>query len=185
MILLGRRGPAQAAFTNPELRELADLVEADVIVDPEQIELDDASRAYVESDAADITEKRNVEILAQYAATPPAGKPKRIVLRFLASPVEILPDADGRVGAIVVERNELVAGDDGSLRARATGERETIETGLVMRSIGYVGSPLPGVPFESAARRSSTTAAACSTPRPARRCPASTPPAGSSVAPPA
>ena len=146
VILLGRRGPAQAAFTNPELRELADLVEADVIIDPAQMELDAGSRAYLESDAADITEKRNVEVLRAYANTPPSGKPKRIVLRFLASPVEIL--GDDRVTGVVIERNELVASNDGSLRARPTGERETIETGLVMRSIGYVGTPLAGVPFD-------------------------------------
>jgi ferredoxin/flavodoxin---NADP+ reductase len=70
VILLGRRGPAQAAFTNPELRELADLVDADVIVDPAQMELDAGSQAYLESDAADATEKRNVEVLRKYAARP-------------------------------------------------------------------------------------------------------------------
>jgi ferredoxin--NADP+ reductase len=146
VILLGRRGPAQAAFTNPELRELADLTEADVIVGADGVELDDASRAHLESDAADITEKRNVATLAKYHAQAPAGKPKRIVLRFLASPVEIL--GEDRVTGIVIERNVLVAGEGGTLRARPTGERETIECGLVMRSIGYVGSPLPGVPFD-------------------------------------
>ncbi|HWF55139.1 MAG TPA: FAD-dependent oxidoreductase [Solirubrobacteraceae bacterium] len=146
VILLGRRGPAQAAFTNPELRELADLAEADVIVDPQAVELDPASREWLASDAADMTARRNVETLQQYASAGPAGKPKRIVLRFLASPVEILgPD---RVRGVVIERNELTAGGDGALRARATGERETIEAGLVMRSIGYVGSPLSGVPFD-------------------------------------
>jgi ferredoxin--NADP+ reductase len=146
VVLLGRRGPAQAAFTNPELRELADLIDADVIVDPEQMQLDDASRAFIESDAADMTSKRNIDVLQGYASQAPAGKPKRIVLRFLASPVEIL--GEDRVTGIVIERNELVAGEDGSLKARSTGERETIETGLVLRSIGYVGSPLPGVPFD-------------------------------------
>ena len=70
-----------------------------------------------------------------------------MILRFLTSPVEIV--GSDRVEGLVVERNELVLGDDGSLRARATGRRETIETGLVMRSIGYVGSPLPGVPFDA------------------------------------
>jgi ferredoxin--NADP+ reductase len=146
VILLGRRGPAQAAFTNPELRELKDLVDADVIVDPKQMELDDATRAFLESDAADGTNRRNMDTLAGYAAATPSGKPKRIVLRFCASPVEIL--GEDRVTGVVIEHNELVGSDDGSVKARGTGEREAIETGLVMRSIGYVGTPLPGVPFD-------------------------------------
>jgi ferredoxin--NADP+ reductase len=146
IVVLGRRGPAQAAFTNPELRELADLADADVIVDPAEVELDEASRAWLESDASDVTTRRNVETLQGYAQTAPAGKPKRIVLRFLASPVEIL--GEDRVEALVIEHNALVLAEDGSLKARPTGERETLEAGLVMRSIGYVGSPLAGVPFD-------------------------------------
>jgi ferredoxin--NADP+ reductase len=146
IILLGRRGPAQAAFTNPELRELADLTDADVIVDPDDLQLDPASDRFLHSDAADATTKRNVETLAQYAAAGPAGKPKRIVLRFFASPVEIL--GSEHATGVMIERNELVAGENGQLRARGTGQRETIDAGLVMRSIGYVGTPLPGVPFD-------------------------------------
>ncbi len=146
IVVLGRRGPAQAAFTNPELRELADLQDADVIVDPADAVLDPHSRAFLESDAAGATARRNVETLAKYAELEPENKPKRVVLRFLTSPVEIV--GRERVEGLVVERNELMLGDDGHLHARATGQRETLETGLVMRSIGYVGSPLPGVPFD-------------------------------------
>ena len=87
----------------------------------------------------------NVEILTQYAQRQPAGKPKRIVMRFLASPVEIR--GGERVESIVIGRNELVM-DDGSLRARDTGEREEIECQLVLRSVGYTGVPLRGVPFD-------------------------------------
>ena len=150
IVVLGRRGPAQAAFTNPELRELADLSEADVIVDPAEAALDPASAEWLAGDGAGATARRNVEMLARYAEVGATGKPKRIVLRFLASPVEIL--GGERVEGVVIERNALKAGADGSLRARPTGERETVEAGLLMRSIGYVGSPLPGVPFD--ARRS-------------------------------
>lgn len=146
VVVLGRRGPAQAAFTNPELRELADLQLADVIVDPDEAALDPASRAFIDSDAAEPTKRRNVETIARYASTPPAGRPRRVILRFLRSPVQIL--GRDRVEGVIVERNELIAGGDGALRARPTGERETIEAGLVFRSIGYVGSPLPGVPFD-------------------------------------
>jgi len=144
VILLGRRGPAQAAFTNPELLELSDLDLADVIVHPQDLELDPASAATLAD--ADATTKRNIATLNEYTALTPSGKPRRIELRFLSSPVAI--EGDGQVEALVVERNELVQGEDGSLRARPTGATERIETGLVLRSIGYTGKPLPGVPFD-------------------------------------
>ena len=144
IVLLGRRGPAQAAFTNPELRELADLQLADVIVDQADAELDPLSAAALPD--ADVTTKQNVGTIADYARRPPAGKPRRIVLRFLTSPVAI--EGNGRVESILVERNELVRAADGSLKAQPSGVRERLETGLVLRSIGYVGAPLPGVPFD-------------------------------------
>jgi ferredoxin--NADP+ reductase len=144
IVVLGRRGPVQAAFTNPELRELADLELADVIVDAADMELDVHSAATLQT--ADGTTKRNVETLAAYAALTPAGRQRRLNLRFLASPVAI--EGDGRVEAVVVERNELTPDEHGTLRARPTGRQERIETGLVFRSIGYVGTPLPGVPFD-------------------------------------
>ncbi len=142
--VLGRRGPAQAAFTNPELIELADLEQADVIVD--QAELERALA--VEDPNVDTTSRRNVEILRDYASKKPQGRPKRIVLRFLLSPTELIADESGRLGAVELVRNELVADDDGRLRARATEEHETLETGLVFRAIGYRGIPLPEVPFD-------------------------------------
>ena len=144
IVVLGRRGPAQAAFTNPELRELADLELADVIVDPADMELDRESAATLET--ADGTIQRNVETLTTYSTTTPAGKPRRVVLRFLSSPVAI--EGTDKVQALVVERNELIATDDGTLKARSTGATERIETGLVLRAVGYVGKPLPGVPFD-------------------------------------
>jgi ferredoxin--NADP+ reductase len=144
IVVLGRRGPVQAAFTNPELRELAELELADVIVDPADVELDAASAAMLAD--ADVTTTRNVETLTAYAGLTPSGKPRRVVLRFLASPVAI--EGEDRVQAIIVERNQLVEAPDGSLKARPTGQRERIETGIVLRSIGYVGTPLPGVPFD-------------------------------------
>lgn len=144
IVVLGRRGPVQAAFTNPELRELAELELADVIVDPADVELDAASAATLAD--ADGTTTRNFETLTVYAALTPSGKPRRVVLRFLASPVAI--EGDDKVEAIVIERNELVEAPDGSLKAQPTGERERVETGIVLRSIGYVGTPLPGVPFD-------------------------------------
>jgi ferredoxin--NADP+ reductase len=146
ILVLGRRGPAQAAFTNPELRELGEMKDADVDVDPAELELDELSRAYLESDEADITTRKNVEIFTEFSQRHPEGKRKRIVLRFLRSPVEI--QGDGNVERMIVARNELYRDDSGAIRARDTGERETIECGLVLRSIGYKGVGLEGVPFD-------------------------------------
>ncbi|MDQ2700210.1 MAG: FAD-dependent oxidoreductase [Actinomycetota bacterium] len=145
IIVLGRRGPAQAAYTNPEVKELGELEEADVIVDPEEIELDPASAAYLESEDADKTTKVNVDIVREFAAKQPEGKPKRVVLRFLTSPIEIR--GGDKVESIVIARNELVD-DEGALRARDTGEREELECDLVLRSVGYTGIPIHGVPFD-------------------------------------
>ena len=142
MILLGRRGPAQAAFTTPELRELGELMRADVVVDPEELELDEASEAAL---ADRPTVRRNVEVLRDYAARDPRGRHHRLELRFLTSPVEIVGEGeDGPVTGIRVVRNRL----DGDQRAVPTGEEETIACGLVLRSIGYRGRPLPGLPFD-------------------------------------
>jgi ferredoxin--NADP+ reductase len=145
IVILGRRGPAQAAYTNPELRELPDLADADIVVDAQDMELDEGSRAWLERDGTP-TAKRNVEILTDYAQRELKGHHKRIVFRFLRSPVEIL--GTDRVEGLKVVRNELVAAEDGSMRARASEDFETIETGLVLRSIGYKGSPVDGVPFD-------------------------------------
>jgi ferredoxin/flavodoxin---NADP+ reductase len=149
VVIVGRRGPAQAAFTNPELLELGELANADVIVDEAELE-----RALAVADPQadeDITSRRNVEILRSYAAQPPKGHDKRIVLRFLLSPASLLADERGHLGAVELVRNELVATPDGGLRALATDETETIAAGLAFRAIGYRGIPLPGVPFDERA----------------------------------
>ena len=143
IVMLGRRGPVQAAFTPPELKELGELAGADVIVDPDDLELDAASERELEADRE--RARRNFELLREYAARPPAGKPRRIVLRFLVSPVAIL--GDDRVEGVEIVRNELVE-EDGRLVARPTGETEVIPAGLVLRSVGYKGVALPGVPFD-------------------------------------
>jgi ferredoxin--NADP+ reductase len=139
ILVLGRRGPVQAAWTPVEVGELADLAGADVLVDPAQLELDDASEAELE--AAPQTVKRNLDHLRSYAERLPEGKPKAIRLRFLVSPVAIL--GDDRVEAIELVRNELVDG-----RAIPTGEHETVPCGIVFRSVGYRGTPIEGVPFD-------------------------------------
>jgi ferredoxin--NADP+ reductase len=144
IVMLGRRGPAQAAFTPPELKELGELGGADIAVDPSELQLDPASEAWLESAGA--RARRNVEILREFAGRTPEGKPKRLTLRFCVSPVQIL--GEGKVEAIEVVRNELVADETGEIRAVATDELEVVPCGLVLRSVGYRGVALPGVPFD-------------------------------------
>jgi ferredoxin/flavodoxin---NADP+ reductase len=147
VIVLGRRGPAQAAFTSAELRELGHLDGVDLRVDPGDVELDPVSRSWLAEEGT-FTARKNVELLREFAARPArAGARRRIELRFLCSPARIRGTA--RVEAIDVRRNEIVRADDGSLRARAVSEDvETIECGLVLRSVGYRAVPLPDVPFD-------------------------------------
>jgi ferredoxin--NADP+ reductase len=141
VVLLGRRGPAQAAFTNPELRELGELKRADVLVDPAQLEGID--------EPEEPTRRRNVEILREYAGRTPAGKSHRLELRFLRSPVEILGEGEsGPVTGVRVAVNRLASIEDGRVLAEPTGEEEVIECGLVLRSIGYRGTRIPGIPFD-------------------------------------
>jgi ferredoxin/flavodoxin---NADP+ reductase len=144
--LLGRRGPAQAAFTNPEIKELGELADADIAARADEVELDALSRAAVERSQDRATLKK-VEILKEYARRTPTGKSRRLTLRFLVSPVELQGDPTGRVAAMRLVRNELSATSTGTLQPRATDHFEELPVGLVFRSVGYRGVPLPGVPF--------------------------------------
>jgi ferredoxin/flavodoxin---NADP+ reductase len=147
IVVVGRRGPAQAAFTSAELRELGNLGGVDVRVDPAQVELDPVSARWLAEEGT-FTARKNVHLLREFAARPArADARRRIELRFLRSPVEIR--GDDRVEAIDLRRNQIVRSDDGALRARRLDEdAETIECGLVLRSVGYRAVPLPDVPFD-------------------------------------
>lgn len=143
--ILGRRGPAQAAFTAPEAKELGEMVDCDALVPPAEAELDPLSLASMAS--ADRADVRKVEIIQELSHRQPTGKSKRLTLRFLVSPTELIGDESGHVKQMKLVHNELYATDAGSLRSRSTDRTETLDVGLVFRSIGYRGVPLPGVPF--------------------------------------
>jgi ferredoxin--NADP+ reductase len=147
IVVLGRRGPAQAAFTNPELLELGQMTDADVVVDPRDAEVDPLSRAWLESELASATARKNVEILTGYSGRPPQGRRRRIVLRFLSSPLALL--GERHVEGIRICRNEL-RDEDGALRACSTETIEELSCGIVFRSIGYRGMPVEGLPFDDA-----------------------------------
>lgn len=140
--LLGRRGPAQATFTTKELKELGELLEADVIVDPADVALDEASAAAA---AADRGVGRNVDVVTEWAQRTPEGRPRRIHVRFLSRPVELA--GDDRVRSVVVERTRLTP--EGGVEG--TGVMEEIPADLVVRSVGYRGTQLDGLPFDDRA----------------------------------
>ena len=144
--MLGRRGPAQGAFTSPELKELGEMADADVIVFPEEAKLDDLSEASMVD--ADRGTARKVQIVQEFANRGLTGKSRKLFLRFLVSPVELYGDGQGRVKSMRLVHNELYATEVGTMRPKPTDRFEDLDVGLVFRSIGYRGVPLAGVPFK-------------------------------------
>lgn len=143
--VLGRRGPAQAAFTNAEIKELGEMAHADIIVSPEDAQLDELSKEFLIKNP-DAGVQRNVEVLHEFSKRQPTGKPKRIIMKFLVSPDALI--GKERVESVILRHNVLKPSDDGSLRPKSTDRTETIPAGLVFRSIGYKGTPLTGLPFD-------------------------------------
>ncbi len=136
IVIVGRRGPAQASWTTQELKEMGELAGADVQVDAAELE------GAVEDDTHT---RRNMEVLREFAAREPSGKPLVVRFLFFRSPVAI--HGDEKVEAVELVRNTLEE-KDGRLIAVATDEHETLECGLVFRSVGYRGIGLPDVPFD-------------------------------------
>lgn len=144
ILVVGRRGPGQAAFTNPELVELTELEGADLVVDPRDLALDVASEAAV---AGDVMAQRNLAVLRDAAARPREGRSRVVRLRFLSSPVAIL--GDERVEGVEIVRNRLECDETGAIRAVATDELEIVPCGLVLRSVGYLGVGIPELRFDA------------------------------------
>ncbi len=144
VFMLGRRGPAQAKFTTKELRELGELQIADLVIDGAALELDPPSAA---STAGDPVALKNLDIMRDFAKGERNGKPRRLHLVFYVSPVEILGET--RVEGLRLEHNRLEPTQGGYLNAVGTGKFETLPVGMVLRSVGYRGTALPGVPFDA------------------------------------
>jgi len=144
VVMLGRRGPVQAAFTTPELKEFGELRGVDVYLDADDFVLDPVSEAQL---ANDKVATRNMDVMRQYLERAPEGLDRSIHMRFMWSPVQILGE-NGHVTGVVVERNRLVDDGNGSVRAEGTGDRQTIACGMVLRSVGYRSVALAGVPFD-------------------------------------
>jgi ferredoxin--NADP+ reductase len=131
------------------VRELGELAGADVTAHPDEVELDPLTRTALER-APDRATQKKVEILQEFSRRAPGGKPKRLVMRFLVSPVELVDDGRGGVTGMRLVRNRLYATATGTLQPKATDQLEELPIGLVFRSVGYRGVPLPGVPFNEA-----------------------------------
>ncbi|MDX1741724.1 MAG: FAD-dependent oxidoreductase, partial [Rhodothermales bacterium] len=143
--MLGRRGPAQAAFTNPEIRELGEMEGATTHISARDMELDPLSVASLQANPDRLTEKK-LEIMSQMTSES-GDKEKKLYVRFLVSPTRFIADENGQLSAVELVRNTLVEGRGGRLSARPTDEHETLEVGLAFKSVGYRGVPIPGVPF--------------------------------------
>lgn len=140
--LVARRGPAQAKFTTKELREMGEIDGCDVVLDPAVMELDDASLA----EAAEHKEvARNVEVMREFSTRTPTGAGRRLHFHFWASPTAIL--GDDRVEGVRCDRTSLSP----SGGAAPTGESYDIPAQMVLRSVGYRGAAIPGVPLDDRA----------------------------------
>lgn len=147
--MLGRRGPAQAAFTPTEIKEIGNLPDADVQIPADEAELDGVSRTALAA-SHDRNAARNVEIILELARRQAKGRDKQLIIRFLVSPTEIITDESGSVAGIRIVRNESYLGPDRSVRARPTKQQELLPVQMVLRSVGYRGVALPGVPHDAA-----------------------------------
>ncbi len=139
--MIGRRGPAQAKFTTRELRELGEIANADVVVKQSELQLDAASEQLLATSPA---VRRNLDVLREWAARPPGGRPRRVHLRFWLRPAAIVAGADGMVSGLHVEETR----PDAAGAPLGTGRLSSIDAQLVLRSVGYRGLAIPGLPFD-------------------------------------
>jgi ferredoxin--NADP+ reductase len=142
VFVLGRRGPEQASFTPPELKELGEMEDAEPVVAPGEL-----VGCAIKESADHSQQEKNLKILHAYAAQPPGAKTKKLHLRFLVSPTEVIADADGNVSGLALEKNCLETQPDGTVIARGTGEIETLEVGMVLPAIGFSVERIAGIPY--------------------------------------
>ncbi|MCR9244830.1 MAG: FAD-dependent oxidoreductase [bacterium] len=145
VVLLGRRGPAQAAFSPKEIEEIAELDSVDIVLEPDEAELDELSVRWLE-ESGSRSQQRNVKFLTGCAEHGEGTAPNKLRCRFLVSPTEIL--GEGSVRAVKVEHMKLQADDSGTPRPKSKGTSEEVECDLLFKAIGYRGEPVPGVPFD-------------------------------------
>lgn len=151
VVILARRGPAQAKATPTELHELTHLGAADLVIDPRELAPDAAGAGFSEAEGLDRSTLRNIEIMRKESLPEPRPGRKVIRMRFFVSPIAFL--GRDRVEAVQIRRNRLVVQEDGWVGVEPTDEVETLACGAVFRSIGYQVAPVPGVPYDGRRHR--------------------------------
>lgn len=146
VFILGRRGPEQAAFTPVELKEFGEMEDVDPIVAPEEL------AGCVISEEGSSQQEKNLRVLQSYATRQTGAKAKKLYLRFLVSPTEIIAGADGKVAGLALEKNRLEVRPDGSVSARGTGKIEILDVGMVLPAIGFAAKRIAGVPYDEKAK---------------------------------
>jgi len=146
VILMGRRGPAQAAFTLKEIKEMGELEDASAVTLPEEMALDEHSAKELEDNPDRMTTKK-LEVMDSFLGGTNENASRTCQIRFLVSPLELTDDGSGGVGGMKVGRNRLEPSSSGRMSARSTGETFDWPVGLVFRSVGYRGVAIPGIPF--------------------------------------
>jgi ferredoxin/flavodoxin---NADP+ reductase len=143
--MIGRRGPVQAKFTQVEIKELGHLSDCNAHIDPAAFNFDPASQQELDDPANKLAPKI-IPIMQNIAnSEPDPSKSRTLYIDFCRSPKEIT--GNGRVESIIFERNELI-GEPFHIKAHGTGETESMDCGFILRSVGYRGAPLPGIPFD-------------------------------------
>ncbi|MDP1898716.1 MAG: FAD-dependent oxidoreductase, partial [Sulfurimicrobium sp.] len=146
VFILGRRGPEQASFTPPELKELGEMEDAEPIVAPGEL-----AGCVIPESAGNSQQDKNLMLLHAFATQQPGAKAKKLHLRFNVSPTEVIADAEGKVAGLALEKNRLEVQHDGTVKARGTGEIETLEVGMVLPAIGFSVERIAGVPYDEKA----------------------------------
>ena len=145
--ILGRRGPEQASFTPPELKELGELEDVDPVVAPDEL-----ANCTLSESAGNSQQEKNLQILRSFAARQPGTKSKKLHLRFLVSPTEVIADSDGKVAGLALEKNRLEIQPNGTVTAHGTGEIEILDVGMVLPAVGFAAEQITGVPYDKEAR---------------------------------
>ena len=145
--ILGRRGPEQASFTPPELKELGEMEDVDPIVAPGEL-----AGCVIPETPGNTQQEKNLKILQSFATRQPGTKTKKLHLSFRVSPTEVIAGADGKVAGLALEKNRLEVRPDGTVSARGTGEIEILEVGMALPAIGFAAERIAGVPYDEKAR---------------------------------
>ncbi|OGT07169.1 MAG: NADP oxidoreductase [Gallionellales bacterium RBG_16_57_15] len=147
VFILGRRGPEQASFTPPELKELGEMEDVDPIVAPDEL-----AGCVIPESAGNSQQEKNLKILQSFAARQPGAKSKKLHLRFRVSPKKVIANGDGNVAGLVLEKNRIETRPDGTVSTHGTGEIETLDIGMVLPAVGFAAKRIAGVPYDEKAK---------------------------------